>query len=62
MYYDWDMTKTTEISFTTDTKGNRLAWRYDRIQRRSFRISLDKAKLMIATGQAHIAPTWIAAR
>lgn len=54
--------KTTEISFTFDRNGNRLAWRFDRTQRRSFRIPLDKAKALISTGQAHIAPTWIDAK
>ena len=45
-------TKTTWINFRTDKNGKRTAYRFDRSQHRSFRIGLDAALLMIATGAA----------
>lgn len=50
------MTKTsqTEIYFTTDRTGWPLAYRWSRRQFRSFRVSLDRAIVQIATGEAKV--------
>ncbi len=42
----------SKVSFTVDKNGKPLAYRVSYKQMRNFRISWDKAKLMIATGEA----------
>ncbi len=41
-----------KISFSTDKHGRPLAYRVSYMQMRNFRIALDKAKFMIANGEA----------
>lgn len=42
----------TQIAFTTDRHGRPLAYRDSRLAMRYFRVSVDEADLLIATGQA----------
>lgn len=41
-----------EIWFGTDSKGRRIAHRWNTRQLRAFRVGLAEAELLIATGQA----------
>ena len=43
-----------QIFFTTSTSGKRLAYRWSGLQFRAFRISLDEAEIMQATGTADV--------
>jgi hypothetical protein len=47
-------TAQTEIYFQTDKNGTPLAFRWSRRQFRSFRVSMDKAFMMVATGEAKV--------
>lgn len=44
------------IFFTTSASGKRLAYRWSGIQLRAFRIPLDEAEIMRATGTADVIP------
>lgn len=44
-------TRPTEIYFTTTKTGKARAYRVSRMQFRSFPMSYDEAKLLVATGQ-----------
>jgi len=44
------------IAFTTDKWGNKIAYREDVQQGRNFRIGLEVAELLIATGRAKVVP------
>ena len=48
--------RTVEIFFQTDRNGRRVAYRWSRMQFRSFRIGLDEAELLIATELAIVLP------
>jgi len=45
-----------EVWFTTDKHGRPVAYRWSRMQFRSFRIGLDEARNLVATEQAIVLP------
>lgn len=46
------MSKQVEIFFQNDKHGRKVAYRWSRMQFRAFRMKLDEAELLVATGQA----------